>query len=358
MENTKILERIGLTGGNSFLGSLVLKRFASSPSIGEVHIFDLVPPTVVSNKFLFHRIDLKKDEASFEIAAILSKNKITTFLHGALFSGPTRKPDHHEIESIGTFHVLNALAKAHVKRLIVHGATFVYDARPENPNFVCENFPINRQSNTKIPKFIKTRIDVENQIQDFADTYSQCSVTVLRFAPILGPTATNIRARYFFTKIIPKIWGYDPLVQFIHEDDAARAHTLAFLSNTKGGIFNIVGKGVLPLSTGIHLSGKIPIPCPSALCRSFFATGFSTKLWDLPHDIIPFFQYLCVADGKKAKQVLGFDAKYSSRQALKSVIESNRLREEGFPIPSSFLGEDTEESSFQDHREQRKLKEF
>nr|BFD31678.1 NAD-dependent epimerase/dehydratase family protein [Pigmentibacter ruber] len=336
MENLQSHERIGLTGASSFLTGLVLKRLASLASIKEIHIFDIKPPTVTSTKFIFHRVDLTKDEASENIAAVLIENKVTAFIHGALFSGPTRRKSyHHEVESIGTFHVLNAMAEAKIKKLVVHGATFVYGAHPKNPNFIHEDYSLISQG----PHFVRTRVDVENQIQDFIHNYPDCAVTILRFAPILGPNSTNIRARYFFAGIIPKVLGYDPLVQFIHEDDAVRAQ-LAALSANISGVFNIVGRGVLPLSTGVHMSGKIPVPFISPMCRSFFSAGYASRIWELPAEIVPFFQYICVADGKKATDQLGFIPKYSSRQALKSMIEANRLRKIGFSMPSSSLGED------------------
>lgn len=343
MEILQTHERIGLTGASSFLTSLVLKRLATLSSIKEVHIFDIKPPSVVSTKFIFHRVDLTKDEASTNISSVLIGNKITAFIHGALFSGPTRKKSyHHEVESIGTYHVLNAIAEAQVQRLIVHSATFVYGAHPKNPNFIQENYPLQIQG----PHFVRTRVDVENQIQDFANTYNNCCVTVLRFAPILGPNSTNIRARYFFAGVIPKVLGYDPLVQFIHEDDAVRAQLTALASNISG-IFNIVGRGVLPLSTGVHMSGKIPVPFISAMCRTFFAAGYASRIWELPSDIVPFFQFICVADSKKAEEILKFVPQYSSRQALKSMIEANRLRKIGFSMPSSILGEDAEYAASQ-----------
>ncbi|APJ04227.1 NAD-dependent epimerase/dehydratase family protein [Silvanigrella aquatica] len=336
MDNIQMHERIGLTGASSFLTSQVLKRLAALSNIKEVHIFDIKPPTIVSTKFIFHRVDLTKDEASSSMSSVLIENKVTAFIHGALFSGPTRnKSNHHEVESIGTYHVLNAVAEAQIGRLIVHSATFVYGAHPKNPNFIHEKYPLKMQG----PHFVRTRVDVENQIQEFANMYKNCCVTVLRFAPILGPNSTNVRARYFFAGVIPKVLGYDPLVQFIHEDDAVRAEITA-LSSQVEGVFNIVGRGVLPLSTGVHMSGKIPVPFVSAMCRTFFAAGYASRIWDLPSDIVPFFQFICVGDAKKAEDILGFISKYSSRQALKSMIEANRLRKIGFSMPSSTLGED------------------
>lgn len=336
MECNYFHERIALTGANSFLNTLVLKRLSDLSAIKEIHIFDIQPPSHMSTKFIFHRLDITKESSSQHIAKILLDNNVTEFIHGALFSGPTRyKSMHHEIESIGTFHILNAIAEAKIKRFVVNSATFVYGAHPQNPNFISENFPL---KNTKSP-FVRVRIDVENQIKDFAQNYQNCEVIVLRFAPILGPNSTNMRARYFMTGIIPKVFGYDPLLQFIHEDDALAAEMMALTSKVTG-TFNIVGRGVIPLSTGVHLSGKLPVPIFSSLCRTFFSAGYSLRAWELPAEMVPFFQFLCVADGKKAEKEFGFVAKYSSRQALKSMIEANRLREVGFSIPSSILGED------------------
>ncbi|BBH53656.1 NAD-dependent epimerase/dehydratase family protein [Fluviispira sanaruensis] len=343
MENIQIHERIGLTGASSFLTTLVLKRLAELSTVKEVHIFDIHSPSIASSKFIFHRVDLTKDEASAEIASTLLQNNVTAFIHGALFSGPTRKKSyHHEVESIGTFHILNAVAEAQIQKLVVHSATFVYGAHPKNPNFIHENYELKMQG----PSFVKTRVDVEKQLEDFTINYPNCAVSLLRFAPILGPNSTNIRARYFMTGIVPKVLGYDPLVQFIHEDDAVRAQILALTNNIRG-VFNIVGRGVLPLSTGIHMSGKIPVPFFSAVCKTFFSAGYSSRIWELPAEIVPFFQFLCVADGKKAEKELGFVAKYSSRQALKSMIEANRLRQIGFSVPSSTLGEDEEYATSQ-----------
>lgn len=342
MEQTppELLEKIGLTGAATFLGGLVLKRLAEMPTVKEIHVFDIVPPQARSPKIVFHRLDLTRDRADSELAALLVSAGVRTFVHGALHSGPGRRPSaERELESIGTFHVLNALAEAGIEKLVVHSSTFVYGAHAKQPNFVLENQALRSLG----PAFVRTRVDVERQIIEFSAQTPRCAVTVLRFAPILGPNSNNIRARYFIIGVIPKLLGYDPLLQFIHEDDAIRAQLLALQSKATGA-FNIVGRGVLPLSTGIHLSGKLPVPVPTPLCRSIFSVGHFLRIWDLPSELVPFFQYLCVADGQKAERVLGFRARFSSRQALKSMIEAHRLRHVGFAVPSAALGEEALES--------------
>lgn len=334
MTELPLPHKLALTGGASFLGGLLLKKFVEIPSIREIHVFDVQAPSLNSAKIIFHRVDLTRDTASSEISAQLQKNEVTTFIHSALFTGPGRAYN-REVESIGTYHVLNACAEAGVSKLVVNSATFVYGASSQNPNFLQEGAALKPQG----PNFVRTRVDVERQVLDFIRDYPRCSVTLLRFAPILGPNSTNVRARYFLAGVIPKVMGYDPLLQFVHEEDAVRAIMLS-LSQDTSGIFNIVGKGLLPLTTAIHLAGKIPLPVLSTLCKSIFSLGYNSHLWELNPQMVSFFQYLCVADGRKAEQLLNFVPRYSSRQALKSMVEAHRLRNVGFAVPSSVLGEE------------------
>lgn len=327
-------QRIAMTGAAGFLGGILLRALVTRPNIEEIHVFDVKAPEIQSTKIHYHRLDLCRDAATSELAQILSKHEITTFLHGAFFSAPGRTY-HREVESIGTFHVLNAVAEASVGRLLVFSSTYVYGAIAQHPNFLSEETPLRAQGST----FVRTRVDAEKQIQDFARDYPSTLTTVLRFAPILGPNSTNILSRYFIAGIIPKVMGYDPLLQFIHEDDALRATLLAY-DNVAVGVFNIVGRGVLPLTTAIHMAGKIAVPVATPVCKSVFNLGFLAGAWDIRSDMMPFFKYVCVADGRRAERKLNFVARYSSRQALKAMIEATRLRNIGFPRPTSALGED------------------
>jgi UDP-glucose 4-epimerase len=332
----EVYSHIAMTGGASFRGHLLLKRLVEMPQVKEIHVFDIKAPLVHATKVIFHRVDLTRDGADALVSNLLTQNNIRCLIHGALHSGPGRNPGmRREVETIGTFHILNALAEARIERCVVLGDTFVYGAHSQNPNFITENYPLRNSG----PDFIRARVDVEKQFAEFQKDYPQCEVCVLRFAPILGPNSTNVRARYFLAGIIPKVLGYDPLLQFIHEDDAVDASLQAIFTRAKG-IFNIVGKGVLPLSTGIHLSGRFPVPVATPVCKTVFSLGFMLRIWDLPSAMVPFFQYICVADGSRASKVLKFKPRYSSRQALKALIEAARLRSVGFSVPSSALGEE------------------
>ena len=66
-------------------------------------------------------------------------------------------------------------------------------------------------------------VEVEALVRDFVDDNPHLVVSVLRFANVLGtdiitPISYDLRRR-----LLPCIAGFDPLVQFVEEDDVVRA---------------------------------------------------------------------------------------------------------------------------------------
>ena len=71
-------------------------------------------------------------------------------------------------------------------------------------------------------------------------------------------------SRLLRSRVAPVLLGYDPTMQFIHEQDCARAIELAVL-NKGWGVFNVAGEGVVPWSHAIRLAGAEPLPVPHLL---------------------------------------------------------------------------------------------
>jgi 1-acyl-sn-glycerol-3-phosphate acyltransferase len=71
------------------------------------------------------------------------------------------------------------------------------------------------------------------------------------------------------------------------------------------GVFNIVGDGVLPLSTVIRLTGRIgvPVPHPVAMYPSRGAL-WAAQLSEAPPTFLDYLRWICVADGDKARREL------------------------------------------------------
>src|SRR5207249_1837844 len=109
--------------------------------------------------------------------------------------------------------------------------------------------------------------------------------------------------------------GYDPLLQFVHEQDVVDAFVYATLADHPGA-FNIVADGVLPYSTVLALMGKLPLPMPTFLAYPVSQALWMTQIFDSPPNFLDFLRYLCVADGAKAKREMGFAPRYDIKATI------------------------------------------
>src|SRR5262249_55609924 len=181
----------------------------------------------------------------------LAAEQVDMLLHLAFLSSPTHATAWaHELESVGTMHVLNAARHVPLRKLILWSQTILYGAHPTNPNFLSETHGLRADADEP---FFADKMAAEGAVAGFAAKSKGTVVTVLRTAPIVGPTVHNYITRYLASRAVLTLMGFDPLWQFVHEVDAIAAFKLA-IDRDFPGTFNIVGEGVLPLSTVITIA--------------------------------------------------------------------------------------------------------
>ena len=61
--------------------------------------------------------------------------------------------------------------------------------------------------------------------------------------------------------LVPEVLGFDPRLQFVHEDDVIGALVFASLRDVPG-VFNVAGDGTLPWSEVCAIVGKRRVPMP------------------------------------------------------------------------------------------------
>ncbi len=255
---------------------------------------------------------------------MLVGERVDTLVHLAFLSSPTRaRAWAHELESVGTMHLLNAARRAGVEKLVLWSQTILYGAHPTNPNFLTEKHPLRADLDEP---FFADKIAAEREVAAFAAKTRGAVVTVLRTAPILGPTVKNYATRWLGQRRVMTLLGFDPLWQFVHEVDAIAAFKLA-IDRDAPGVFNIVGEGVLPLSTVIKLAARSEAPVFHPFAAGLTGALWATGLAPAPPSFLPYLRYLCVADGERAARVLGFRAAYTTREALLDFASAQRLRD-------------------------------
>jgi UDP-glucose 4-epimerase len=304
---------VAVTGACTFLGGQLLRLLQEDSRYGRVLALDIRPPQQIGGKVEFVHLDLTQPTVDAELATLLRAAKVDTFVHGAFLSHPTHAAEWaHELEDVGTMHVLNACAGVEPKRLVMISTTLVYGAHPKNPNFLVEDAELRGHRDSR---FVNDKVRAERQVQRFAKEHPNVEVCVLRFAPILGPTISNMYTRFFRRPAALVMMGHDPLMQFVHEQDAAYALQKAVESRATGA-FNIVGKGVLPYTTVLALLGRVPMPMPQLVARQLTKVLWATQLVGSPPSFLDFLLYLCVADGGKARRELGFSPRLSIKRTI------------------------------------------
>ncbi len=315
---------IALTGTSGFVGGSLLRALEKNPRYHRLIAIDTRKPSVRTKKTKYYQLDLTETLADSKLLEIFEKENVDTVVHAAFpVSPPQDLAWAHELISVGTMYVLDACAAKKVRKLIIASTTEVYGAHSTNPNFLTEEHPLRGGFKSR---FLKDKIEAENQALRFAKKNPDTVVTILRPCTILGPTVHNYKTSFLEPPVIVTVMGYDPLFQFVHEEDVVRAFMTAIEKNHPG-VFNITGDGVLPLSQVLELSGKTVIPVPAPVLYPVVQAFWYLDIFSAPSSRLDFLKYLSVADGTKASEVLEFHPNHSSKEALLSFIGAQRLRE-------------------------------
>lgn len=315
---------VALTGADSFLGRNLIGLLEEDERYSSIVALDVRRPRTAGRKTRFYQVDLTQPSVEARLSEILVAESVDCIVHLAFLSSPTAAEAWaHELESVGTMHLLNACRQASPSKLILRSQTLLYGAHRTNPNHLTEAHPLRGLAGSR---FLADKIEAELEVRRFSEATPGCTVTVLRLAPLLGPTVRGWVTRWLSRRLVPTALGFDPLVQFLHEMDAVAAFKLA-LDRDAPGVYNIVGEGVLPVSTVVKLAGRVAVPVPRRILRAATALLWMTNANEAPPHFVSFLRYLCVADGSAARHRLGFAPAFTTREAVLDFAGALRLRE-------------------------------
>ncbi|HEY3359603.1 MAG TPA: NAD-dependent epimerase/dehydratase family protein [Polyangia bacterium] len=308
---------VAVTGAHGFFGSQLIRRLEEDRRYYKILAIDIRKPEMSMDKTQFHRVDLTMPSADAEVAAVLSREGADTLVHAAFLYNPTHASAWaHELENIGTVHVLNAAAEVGLRKLVQWSLTAVYGAQAANPNYLTEDHPLHGQPGSR---YLTDRVNAELEARRFRREHPEIVTTVLRTAHVLGPTIRNFVSSFFRSPVAPRLMGYDPLMQFVHEEDAVDAFKLA-VDDDYPGEFNIVGEGVLPYTTVLAMLGRVPVPVPRFLATPVAHALWVTQAMETPPAFLEFLRFMCVADGTRARSVMGFLPRYDIRATINDFL--------------------------------------
>jgi UDP-glucose 4-epimerase len=230
--------------------------------------------------------------------------------------------DAHENNVIGTMNILAACtgSDSPVRKFVFKSSANYYGSEQDDPAFFTERMRRPHPARSMIERDI---VEAEDAVADFAQKRPEVTVTVLRCAHVLGPDVETNFTRMFSLPLVPMVFGFDPRLQFVHEDDIVHALEHAALDSTPG-VYNVAGDGVLALSEVIGLLGKRPLPVLPPFGTGPLLAPLRRLGFRIPDEMLNLLRFGRGVDNRLYKAT-GFDYGYTSRETVINLGEHMRL---------------------------------
>jgi UDP-glucose 4-epimerase len=303
------MKKLLITGISGGQGRLLAKRLLGRWQITGV---DRIPWEGPPEGVTVHTLDLRK--RGFE--NIFRHERPDAVAHLAFVRHFRFDPRmRHEVNVEGTQHLLENCARYGVQQVVVLSSSYVYGAQPDNPRYIREDHPLN--VSRTFPE-LRDLAEVEGLVSTFLWRYPEIATSVLRPVNTLGYYVHSAVGTYLKLDVVPTVAGFDPMMQFIHEEDVSEAFAMALESGVRG-IYNVVGPGAVPLKTAIKALGKRRVSVPEPLAHLAIRQLFRFKMYQFPPTAIDFIKYPCTVCGERFTRATGYAPLFSLEDTFASV---------------------------------------
>jgi UDP-glucose 4-epimerase len=254
-----------------------------------------------------HDLDIRK-RAAEDVFRKLRPNAVVHM--GTVTSLDLSGEERYLINLGGTHAVFDHCRAYGAEHCIFVGRHTYYGAASDAPLYHVEDEPpMSLSTFPELADLVAADLYASTALWRFPDL----ATTVLRLCYSLGPSGHGTLAAFLKGARVPTLLGYDPLFQFMHEEDVASALALV-LEKRLRGVFNVVGPPPVPLSIVVHETGRRTLPLPE------FAFGFALGrfgLPKLPRGALGHIKYPVVADGSAFRHATGFAHAFDEALTMK-----------------------------------------
>jgi len=309
-----------VTGLGTFWGSRLAQELEARPDVEIIVGVDTTEPVLPLERTEFVRAD-----SSYSILQrIVHATQVDTILHTHLIVDSTKLTGRamHEINVIGTMNLVAAAGTAGspVRKIVVKSSTLVYGSNYQDPYFFREETPRTRGAQTSIER---TLLECESFVRDFAEDNPHVLVTMLRFSNVLGDHMQTPFAHALRMPMAPEVFGFDPRLQFTHEDDVVNALMYA-TTHEASGIYNVAGDGMVTWSEVCRILGKRRLALPPLLTNAAAGPLRGLGVLDLPPEMLALLRYGRGVDNSRFKRA-GFRYKFTTAGTVNAFARNLRL---------------------------------
>jgi UDP-glucose 4-epimerase len=297
---------VGIAGGQ---GGLLARRLMRTHQVigADRYPWPSKPPHLA-----FYQTDVRT--RGFE--NVLRKEQPSTVVHlGFVRHFRERPSERHDINVRGTRRLLDHCKTYGVEKVIVLSTSYVYGALAENPSFMDEEYPLSGSRN--YPQ-IRDLVEVDTLVTAFMWKYPELRTAVLRPVPTLGHYIQSSIGSYLRMRRSICMMGFNPMMQFMHEDDLTEALAITVERGPRG-IFNVTGPGEVPLRVAMAETGGKALPMPEFVARPLTARLFRMGLFPFPPGAIDYLKYPCTIAGERFVHETGFNPIFGLKETFRSI---------------------------------------
>ncbi len=311
-----------VAGVARYLGGRFARLLADRPEVDRVIGVDVIAPPHDIGAAEFVRADIRNSM----IGRIIEQTGVDTLVHMSVIATPISaggRTAQKEINVIGTMQLLAAAQRApRLQRLVVKSTSAVYGSSPRDPSMFTEG-----QVGKHPPRsgWGKDSAEVEEYVRGFSRRRPDVAVATLRLANVVGPGIRTSMTDYFSLPVVPSVLGFDPRLQFLHEDDALEALLRATLGPAEG-VVNVAGDGVITLGQAARFAGRPTVGVPPGLAGLMGSLYHRGGLADFSADQIRYLSYGRCLDTTRMRSELDFRPQYTTRTAFQDFVRTRGLR--------------------------------
>jgi UDP-glucose 4-epimerase len=295
------------------MGASLAGRLERDPDVEYVAGLDTNRPAA-----LLERTELlEADIRSPVIARLIPQAEVDTVVHNQIIRRPgpgMSARAMHDINVIGSLQLLAACEKSDtIRAIVIRGSAGIYGAEPHAPQFFDERmtrlFPLRT-------RFQRDVAEIENYFETYSRRRPHVVCTMLRYQPSIGPSLNTQITRYLSLPMVPTYMGFDPRLQFLHEDDALDALVAAVKRPVRGAV-NVAGEGTIGLTRLVRLAGKPTLPLAGPLFGPAVAAGRRAGMMDFSDDFRRLLRYGRAVDVTRLIEEVGGRPRYSTVAAAR-----------------------------------------
>jgi len=304
--------RILITGMGGAIGTGIAHKLERDPDNVIVGV-DMVPPRRHLRSSEFHLV--RPGDVSTRTRLIRGFDP-EVIIHMGVYepharSNPVDSTSRTRAVTRSVFHA--ALDCGSLRHVVVRSGIEVYGREHGTALRPDEDAPL-----CPTTRFGRALAEVEESALAFS-ALREIPVTILRFAPIVGPYIPSPLGRFLRLPVVPVAAPVDSPIQLIHIDDVHDA-TVAAVRARVGGAFNIVGDGAVTGSQAARLGGRMVLPVwgPGWQISRLVTAAMGSPL---PEHTAEAMRRGQTADGGRAKRDLDFVPARTTRECVQDLYE-------------------------------------